>query len=77
MISGIDIKDWVRTKQPIKLHDVQRNSLVSTLAAPEKPFWFQRIDGAYSLCNELTSVNDHFHIAAWTEVYPWVKKKGK
>jgi hypothetical protein len=75
MLSDVDLKDWIRTKQPVKLHDAPRNTVISTTSAPEKPFWFQQVDGMYSLCNELNG--DVFHIAAWTEVFPWIKKKGK
>lgn len=77
MLSEVDLKDWVRTNQPIKLYDVRRESVVSTASAPDKPFWFERIDGMYSLCQEIDSTNEVFHIAAWTEVFPWIKKKGK
>ena len=70
MLSEIDLKDWIRTKQPaVKLHDVPRNSVVSIEAVPDLPFFFDKIDGMYSHCRELNG--DVFHIAAWTKVFLW------
>lgn len=72
MISEIDIKDWIATKQLMKLFDVPKNSVVSTESAPAMAFFFDHIDGMYSHCRELTG--EVFHIAAWTEVFLWKKK---
>lgn len=75
MISEIDIKDWVRTKQPMKLHEVPKNSVVSIESTPDIPFFFDHIDGMYSHCRELNG--DVFHIAAWTDVFLWKPKSKK
>ena len=74
MIQEIDLKDWVKTKQPMKLYEAPRNSIVSTDSNPDAPFYFHHIDGAYSLCHELGNIEDVFHIAAWTDVFLWKKK---
>lgn len=72
MLSEIDLKDWIKTEQPSKLFEIPRDSLVSSISNPDKPFWFFHIDGMYSMCKELSG--ETFHIAAWTDVFKWVKK---
>ena len=69
MIQEIDIKDWVCVGQPTKLYEVPRNSVCSFTDDPAIPFWFNKIDGAYSLCQQLDG--SIFHPAAWSDVLVW------
>lgn len=73
MISDIDLKDWIKSEEVVKLHDVPRQSLVSCTSAESNPFWFDHLDGMYSFCKTLQ--NEVFHLAAWADVFVW-KKKG-
>jgi hypothetical protein len=74
MLSEIDIKDWVKSEQPLKLFTVPRNSVVSTENNPLSPFFFHKIDGMYSICCELNDPADVFHLAAFTDVFLWKRK---
>lgn len=70
MLSEIDIKDWVRSTEPVQLYNVERNSIVSL--AGDEIFKFERLDGMYSMCYTLTG--NLFHLGATTPVYVWSKK---
>lgn len=70
MLSEIDIKDWVRSEEPVKLYNVKRNSVVSL--AGDEIFKFERLDGMYSVC--YTLAGNLFHLGATTPVYVWSKK---
>lgn len=70
MLSEIDIKDWVRSTEPVQLYNVERNSIVSL--AGDEIFKFERLDGMYSVC--YTLAGNLFHLGATTPVYVWSKK---
>ena len=73
MISEIDIQDWNRSEQPVKLYDVPRNSLVTPLFDPTLWVNFYHVDGMYSYC-KLFGTEDVVHLSAMTDVFVWVKK---
>jgi hypothetical protein len=70
MLSEIDLKDWIRSEEPVKLYNVERDSVVSL--AGDEIFKFDHIDGMFSVC--YTLAGNLFHIAATTPVYVWSKK---
>ena len=76
MISEIDIRDWERSEQVVKLYDVPRNSIVTPLFDLQpwiKWINFSHIDGMYSFCT-LPGTEDVVHLGASTDVYVWKRK---
>ena len=73
MISEIDINDWNRSEQPVKLYEVPRNSVVALPQKPEQLIDFKHIDGMYSFCY-LFGTTSPVHLAAWEDVFVWSKK---
>ena len=76
MISEIDIRDWERSEQAVKLYDVPRGSVVTicSMDSSDLPIYFDHIDGMYSYCWELNKPHNLVHLAAWQEVFTWKKK---
>lgn len=70
MLSEIDLRDWIRSEEPVKLYNVKRDSVVSL--SDDEVFKFDHIDGMYSVC--YTLAGNLFHLAATTPVYVWSKK---
>lgn len=70
MLSEIDLKDWIRSEEPVRLYNVKRDSVISL--AGDEIFKFDHIDGMYSVC--YTLAGNLFHIAATTPVWVWSKK---
>lgn len=58
---------------PTELYNVPNNTICS-FAKDSEPFLFVKPDGMYSYC--LTQNNEVMHIAMWSPVYTWIKKKG-
>ena len=73
MISEIDIRDFDRGTQPVKLYEVPRNSIISSVFNPELKINFKHIDGMYSLCT-LFGTDDIMHLGASSDVFVWSKK---
>jgi hypothetical protein len=73
MISDIDLRDWERTDENVRLYEVERNSIVSVAGDNDWVVLFDHIDGAYSYCLDLLS-GDVVHLAAYTDVNVWNKK---
>jgi hypothetical protein len=73
MVSDIDIRDWERTDESVRLYEVEHNSVVSVAGDNDWVVLFHHIDGAYSYCLDLLS-GDVVHLAAYTDVNLWNKK---
>lgn len=73
MISEIDLQDWNRSEQPVKLYDVPRDSVVAPLFNPAQWINFSHIDGMFSFC-KLFGTEDVVHLSAMTDVFVWRKK---
>lgn len=75
MISEIDLRDFERSEQPVKLYDVPRGSTITlaTMDSSDLLIDFHHIDGAYSMCT-IHGTNEICHISASAEVYLWAKK---
>jgi len=54
----------------MKLHNLDRNTWFTLDSDPEQvPFFFDHIDGAYSLCS--SKAGELYHFSANTEVTPY------
>jgi hypothetical protein len=73
MLSEIDLRDWERTDEAVKLYEVPRNSVVSPVSNPSDLVYFDHLDGAYSYCIDLIQ-RDVVHLAAWADVHVWKRK---
>lgn len=76
MISEIDLRDFERSEQPVKLYDVPLGSIVTicSMDSSDLPIHFSHIDGMYSFCTLLNKPTEVVHLAAWQEVFTWKKK---
>lgn len=78
MISEVDINDWIVSAQPKKLYEVERGTVFS-IPGVDDLIYLHNLDGMYSYCTMFTGQHkgETAHIAAFTEVTPWIKKEKK